>query len=46
MDFESKQKPFVPTKRSVADLRTALSLVGMLVLMLLIWRAFEFISGF
>lgn len=45
MDFEAKKQPFVQTKRSVADLRTAITLVGALVILLLIWRTFEFISG-
>ena len=43
MDYEPKQKPYVPTKRTVGDVRAGLTLMGALMILLFLFWLSEFI---
>ena len=45
MDYEPKQKPFVPTKETKRDLWAAITLAVSLVLLLLMWWVVEYLKN-
>jgi hypothetical protein len=43
MDYEPKQKPYVPTRQSVGDVRAAITLMGALMILLFLFWLVEYL---